>query len=69
MGAIQQMRQKKPRGEDDCSEERDGSLLAGEVLGSGQAEKSRQALWNPEQGERDPLRCFSSSIASLPFVP
>jgi hypothetical protein len=48
---------------------RDGSLLAEEALSGGQAEKGRQAVWNPEQGERDPLCCFSSSIAREPFSP
>ncbi len=68
-GAIKQKRQKKPLGEACFSEAGDGSLLAEEALGSGQAEKGRQAVWDPEQGERDPLRRFSSSIASQPLVP
>ncbi len=42
---------------------------AEEVSGGGQAEKGRQAIWNPEQGERDPLRLICSSIASEPLVP
>jgi hypothetical protein len=48
---------------------KDQSLQAEEALGDGQVEKSRQAVWNPEKGERDPLRRFSSSIASQPLVP
>ncbi len=66
---MKQRRQKKPLGEACFSEERDGSLLVEEVLGSGQTEKGRQAVWNSEKGERDPLRRFSSSIASQPLVP
>jgi hypothetical protein len=62
-------RQEKLLGEACFSEEGDGSLLAEEVLGDGQVEKSRQAVWNPEQGERDPLRRERSSIASQPLVP
>ncbi len=42
---------------------------AEEVSGGGQTEKGRQAIWNPEQGERDPLRLICSSIASEPLVP
>ncbi len=40
-----------------------------DALGDGQAEEGRQALWKPEQGERDPLRCFRSSVASQSLVP
>lgn len=40
-----------------------------EVLGDGQAEKGRQALWNPEEGESDPLSLICSSVASQPLVP
>jgi hypothetical protein len=40
-----------------------------EALGGGQAKKGCQAVWNPEQGERNPLRLICSSIASQPLVP
>ncbi len=40
-----------------------------EALDGGQAEKGHQAVWNPEQGERNPLRLICSSIASQPLVP
>lgn len=40
-----------------------------EALDGGQAEKGHQAVWNPEKGERNPLRLICSSIASQPLVP
>lgn len=40
-----------------------------EVVGGGQAEKGRQAVWNPEQGERDPLLRGISGLASQPLLP
>ncbi len=42
---------------------------AEEMLGDDQAEKGRQTVWNPEQGERITLTLFSSSIASQPLIP
>src|SRR5450631_2326373 len=45
------------------------TLLADEGSGSSQVEKGSQAIWNPEQGERDPLCCIRSSIASEPLMP
>jgi hypothetical protein len=68
-GVIKQKRQKKPLGEACFSEEGTDTLLACEGLGGGQAEKGCQAVWNPEQGERDPLCCIRSSIASEPLIP
>ena len=68
-GAIKQRRQEKPLGEAGFSEAGDGSLLAEELLDGGQAEKGCQAVWNPEEGERDPLLRERSSIASQPLVP
>jgi len=47
----------------------DGSRLPEEMSGGGQAEKGCQAVWNPEQGERNPLRLIRSSIASQSLIP
>jgi len=55
---IKQRRQKKPLGEACFSEEQDGSRLSEEELDGDQAEKGRQAIWNPEKGERNPLLRF-----------
>lgn len=66
---IKQKRQHKPLGEAGFSEEESDLLLAGEGLDGGQAEKDCQAIWNPEQGERDLLRRIRSSIASEPLIP
>lgn len=69
MRGIKQRRQEKPLGEVGFSEAGDGALLAEAVLGGGQIEKGCQAVWNPEKDERDPVRRFSSNIASQPLVP
>src|SRR5215469_4820282 len=64
------MRQKKPRGSWRLLRRKEGLTADREEgLGGGQAEKGRQAVWNPEKGERDPLRRFRSSIASQPLIP
>jgi len=66
---MKKSRQEKPLGEAGVSEERMGSLQAEEALGDGQSEEDRQAFWNPEEGESDPLNRFGSGVASQPLVP
>lgn len=63
-GAIKKSGQEKLFGEANLSEERIDRELSPGVLGCGQSEKGRQLLWNPEEGEGDPLSLICSSIAS-----
>jgi hypothetical protein len=68
-GAIKKSRQERPFGQACLFELGDEVLRTEGASGFGQSEEGRQVVWNPEEGEGDPLSLICSSVASQPLIP